>query len=275
MGGDLQVELALVRSLILEAGAVLLERSGDVGAIDYKGTVDMVTDIDRQVEAALRSGLERHFPGDTILGEEGGGAESRSGRTWYVDPLDGTTNFVHGYPFYSVSIGCADPENLLLGAVYAPYLDELYLAIRECGATLERPRAQVQTQLPRRQPVALERALLATGFPYVRDETVDRNVEYLRRFLRANCHGVRRAGSAAIDLAHTAAGKLDGYWELHLQPWDVAAGTLIAREAGVVVTGFDGQEGRLHCRNVVAAAPGVHGQLLAVLGEPSNRRGSG
>jgi len=123
-----------------------------------------------------------------------------------------------------------------------------------------------QRELTRRGPVSLDRALLATGFPYQRDATVDRNVEYVRRFLRAGCHGVRRGGSAAIDLAHTAAGVLDGFWELKLRPWDVAAGTLIARESGCIVSDLAGSEGVLHWEEILAAPPGLHPRMRAVLG---------
>jgi len=265
MTWDLENRLAVVRELALEAGRVLLAGMGHIGSIEYKGAVDMVTDLDRRVEQQLVEGLTSHFPDDTVLAEEGGGDQGNTGWTWYVDPLDGTTNFVHGHPFFAVSIGGASADGLQVGAVYAPYLDELYLATRDGGAVLERPRHETTCRLPRREPVALERALLATGFPYIREQLVDRNVEYLRLFLRANCHGVRRGGSAAIDLAHTAAGKLDGYWEMNLRPWDVAAGTLIARETGVTVTDFGGRNAEMLWQRVVAAVPGLHARMLEIL----------
>jgi len=271
MPETLVAELEAVRAIAIQAGEVLLEKMGQIQTIDYKGTVDMVTDIDRRVEAMILSQLVSLFPEDTILAEESGGGQSNTGRTWFVDPLDGTTNYVHGYPFFSVSIACAEKDKILLGVVYAPYLDELYLATCQTPSELERLRAGFRRELPRRQPHKLEQALLATGFPYDRGELVDRNVEYVRQFLRANCHGVRRGGSAAIDLVHTAAGKLDGYWEMSLRPWDVAAGTLVARQAGVLVSGFDGTQKRMQWDNVVAAPTGLHEQMLAVLQTDSTK----
>jgi myo-inositol-1(or 4)-monophosphatase len=166
-----------------------------------------------------------------------------------------------------VSLGCVDSAGPVLGAVYAPYLDELYLAAVGQGARLERPVAGVDLALPRRQPVSLQQALLATGFPYERDAVVGLNAELVRRFLMAPCHGVRRAGSAAIDLCHVAAGKLDGYWEMKLRRWDVAAGTLIARETGARVSDFEGVEGALSGASVLAAAPGLYEQMRAILAE--------
>ena len=258
-------ELQQLRAMVLTAGQQLLAGQGRIGSVDYKSATELVTDLDRQLEDQLLEKLLHTFPDDAVRGEEGSSSPGRSLRTWYLDPLDGTTNYVHGYPFYAVSLGCAQREDLLLGAVFAPYLDELYLTARGWGTVLERPVHQVRQRLSRREPVVLRRALLATGFPYVRDEIVHRNVEYLKRFLLNQCHGVRRAGSAAIDLCHVAAGKLDGYWEMNLRPWDVVAGCLAAREVGAVVSDFSGREGFLDGQQIVAAAPGLHAQLLEVL----------
>jgi myo-inositol-1(or 4)-monophosphatase len=202
-----------------------------------------------------------------VHGEEGGAAAGVSGRTWYVDPIDGTTNFVHGYSHFCVSIACVDGSGSLLGAVHAPYLDELHTAVRGEGAVFERPRRAERRELPPRAPVALSSALLATGFPYLRDARVDRNTELLRRFLKAGCHGVRRGGSAALDLCHVGCGKLDGYWEMGLHAWDVAAGELIARETGCIVTDFAGVDDGLPCASVVAAVPGLHARMLAMIAE--------
>jgi len=150
--------------------------------------------------------------------------------------------------------------------VLAPYLDELYLAAAGQGARLERPGHGLSRSLEVRGPVALEQALLATGFPYVRNETVDHNTRLVGDFLKARCHGVRRAGSAAIDLCHVAAGKLDGYWEWRLRPWDTAAGALIAREAGALVTDFHGTEVMIPTDHVLAAAPGLHPVMKDIIG---------
>jgi myo-inositol-1(or 4)-monophosphatase len=265
MSQQLAEELFVVQELVTAAGAMLLESLDAVGAVRTKQATELVTDLDRKVEDFLLEGLTHHFPGDSFMAEESGDSGAGSGRTWYIDPLDGTTNYAHGYPFFSISVACADSEKLLLGSVFAPYLDELYLAHDQGGAVLMRPVHGSSRPLERRGPVTLTSSLLATGFPYVRDAVVDRNTGHVADFLKARCHGVRRGGSAAIDLVHVAAGKLDGYWEYSLRPWDSAAGTLIAREAGAVVSNMDGRCGRLHFENILAAAPGLHEEMVAML----------
>ncbi len=266
MSDQLAEELFIVQELVTAGGNMLLESMGDVGTISTKRATELVTDLDSKVEDFLLEGLGHHFADDHFLAEESGGKTGQSGRTWYIDPLDGTTNYAHGYPFFSVSVACADADQLLLGAVYAPYLDELYLAHVNGGAILKRPRHGGSEPLEKREPTKLTESLLATGFPYVRDELVDRNAAHVARFLKAKCHGVRRGGSAAVDLVHVAAGKLDGYWEYSLRPWDSAAGTLIAREAGALVTDHQGAESRLHYVSILAAAPGLHEQMVQMLG---------
>jgi myo-inositol-1(or 4)-monophosphatase len=265
---QLTEDLLVVQDLVTAAGAMLLESLGHVESVSTKRATELVTELDGRVEEFLLKGLKKHFPGDHILAEESGEAVGTSGRTWFVDPLDGTTNYAHGHPFFCVSVGCADETELLLGAVYAPYIDEMYLASCGGGAVLNRPRNGSIQPLEKRTELPLDRALLATGFPYVRDETVDINAAHVAAFLKSPCHGVRRGGSAALDLVHVAAGKLDGFWEYHLRPWDSAAGTLIARECGVLVTDFQGVADRLHHETVLAAPPGLHWQMLAVLNRP-------
>jgi myo-inositol-1(or 4)-monophosphatase len=266
MVGSQTPELEQIRELALRAGDMLRNAEDRFGAVRYKSATELVTDLDRRVEDLVVAAIIASFPDDSICAEEGGQRSGSSDRTWYIDPLDGTTNFVHGYPFYAVSIACVRNGKLWLGAVYAPALDELYLAAGGAGAFLEFPRAGQRRRLPARKPVSLQHSLLATGFPYVRDGTVMRNLAYLRAFLLAPCHGVRRGGSAAIDLCHVAAGKLDGYWEMKLRPWDVAAGTLIAREAIVRVSDFQGEETAwLPGDSVLAAAPDLHERMLAII----------
>jgi myo-inositol-1(or 4)-monophosphatase len=251
-------ELATVRDLALAAGTMLLDSLGKVETVEQKTATEFVTDVDRKVEDMLIAGLRDRFPGEAILAEESGSNAGTGDRTWYVDPLDGTTNFAHGYPFFAVSMACGDEDGLRLAAVYAPALDEIYLAERGRGAVVEHPRHGGGRPLTARIPVQLQQALLATGFPYVRDETVDRNTRLVGDFLKASCHGVRRGGSAAVDLCHVAAGKLDGYWEWRLRPWDTAGGTLVAREAGAVVTEFSGRAVPIPTDHILAAAPGLH-----------------
>ncbi|MBK6898033.1 MAG: inositol monophosphatase [bacterium] len=259
-------ELVRLRDIALAAGALQQEGRGRRRDIDYKSATDMVTDVDRRVEAFLLERLGEDFPRDGVRAEEGAGRPGEGDRVWHVDPLDGTTNYVHGHPFYAVSLGCADADGPLLGAVFAPELDELYLASRGGGATLERPgRGEPARPLALAGPVALERALLATGFPYERGVVAALNCDLVKDFLLRRCHDIRRGGSAALDLCHVAAGRLDGYWEFRLQPWDVAAGVLVAREAGAVVTDLDGGPDALHGRHVLAAAPGLHAVMLGII----------
>jgi len=259
-------EIAVLQDIALAAGALQQQGRGRRRDIDYKSATDMVTDVDRRVEAFLLQRLGEAFPRDGVRAEEGAGRAGDGGRLWHVDPLDGTTNYVHGHPFYAVSLGCADAGGPLLGAVYAPELDELYLASRGGGATLSRPqRGELARPLALAGPVALERALLATGFPYERGEVAALNCDLVKGFLLRRCHDIRRGGSAALDLCHVAAGRLDGYWEFRLQTWDVAAGVLVAREAGAVVTDLDGGPDALHGRHVLAAAPGLHAEMLGIL----------
>jgi myo-inositol-1(or 4)-monophosphatase len=262
-----QQQRCQVRDLVWQAGQRLLSRQGHYGALDHKSTTELVTDLDREVEAELVRQLASIFPQDAVCAEEGTAHSGSSGRTWYIDPLDGTTNYVHGYPFYAVSVGCADESGPVLGAVYAPYLDELYVAAAGQGAVLERPQAGQSWAMSSRRPVTVRQALLATGFPYVRNEVVDQNTRLVRRFLLEGCHGVRRGGSAAIDLCHVAAGKLDGYWEMKLRPWDVTAGSLIALEAGARVTDFSGRSGLLDGESILAAAPALYERMLEILQE--------
>lgn len=265
MKPGLSAEIVAVRELALEAGTILLDCLGKVQRIEQKTATEFVTDVDTRVEEMLIKGLQARFPGEAILAEESGENDGNKDRTWYIDPLDGTTNYAHGYPFFSVSMACADASGLLLGVVYAPYLDELYLAEAGQGARLQRPRHSEERDLIRRTPVPLDQALLATGFPYRRDITVDRNTGLTGDFLKANCHGVRRGGSAAVDLVHVACGKLDGYWEWRLRPWDTAGGTLVAREAGALVTDFNNRDVVIPTQHIVAAAPGLHSEMLKVL----------
>lgn len=244
-----------------------MDHFGKVRSVSVKRATELLTEVDGQVEALILDRIAELFPGDAVLGEESGERQGNTGQRWLVDPLDGTTNYAHGHPFFSVSVACMDADGLLWGFVHAPYLDELYQAIRGQGAWMERPRTGEAETCGPLAPVAMESALLATGFPYVREELVDRNTELVATFLKQRCHGVRRGGSAALDLAHVAAGKLDGFWEYRLRPWDTAAGTLIAREAGAVVTSFDGKAEPLHFHNILAAAPGLYEQMRGHLHE--------
>lgn len=211
------------------AAKLLTERPKQVR---HKGVVDLVTEVDRACEAAIRTVLLEHMPDVPILGEEEGGATDATTR-WVVDPIDGTTNFVHGFPAYAVSIALEVDEQLVAGVVLDASRGVEYAAARGRGATANGEPIHVGDCRD------LNRALVATGFPYDRRARAAFYLTYVQRALERT-QGVRRAGSAALDLALVAAGRLDAYWEFTLCPWDVAAGVLLVREAGGVVSGHDG-----------------------------------
>lgn len=258
-------EIGVVREIALSAGRLQTSARNEVRTIDYKSATDMVTDLDRRLEEMIVSKIEKQFPDDGILAEEGATRESRSGRTWIIDPLDGTTNYVHGHPYYAVSIACVDEQGPLLGVVHAPELDELFSAGRGHGAVLLRPMRNEEHSLALAPAPPLARALLATGFSYKRDIVCARVCDTAKAFLLAGCHGVRRAGSAALDLCHVAAGRLDGYWEVRLNPWDIAAGGLVATEAGARIQDLNGTDDWLNSGWLLAAAPGLEQEMLPVI----------
>lgn len=232
------------------AGRVLAERFQGERTIEFKHTgIDLVTDADRAAEEALLRFLRERHPGHAILAEESGTSQG-AGLRWLVDPLDGTTNYAHHVPHFCVSVAVEGPDGLLAGAVYNPMLDELFSAARGEGATLNgRPlRASATTEL--------ERALLCTGFPYDVRERPDGPVGLLNHFIR-RAQGVRRTGSAALDLAYVAAGRFDGFFEFSLHPWDIAAGALLVMEAGGVMRQLNGLPFDVMRGDVLASAPGL------------------
>ena len=232
-------------------------------ATEYKGDVDIVTAADRAVEAYLKDALLTAFPAHGVFGEEGTRDRLESEYRWYIDPLDGTTNFAHGFPHFCVSMGLEHrPEGLapekdgpiVAGVIFDPLLDELFTAERGKGAFLNGRPIHVSSA-----PV-LGESLIATGFPS-RKRSENPNIHFYHEFTMRS-HGVRRAGSAALDLAYIAAGRLDAFWEFNLNPWDTAAGFLLVEEAGGMVTGFDGTYRRLDSREVLASNQRIHHELL-------------
>jgi myo-inositol-1(or 4)-monophosphatase len=243
------------------AGRLLRDALHGPRRIAYKGSpTNLVTEMDARAEELIVERLHAAFPGDGILAEERGHAAGRSGRRWIIDPLDGTTNYAHGLPIFAVSIALEAAGHVELGIVFDPNLDELFVGARGAGAWLgERPLAVSAT-------ATLGEGLLATGFPYNIRETRDTNLpEYAAFSVRARA--VRRMGSAVLYLAWLAAGRLDGYWELRLGPWDVAAGALLVAEAGGRVTNLTGGALDLAAPAVVASNGRIHDAMLAVLGE--------
>lgn len=261
--------LAELRTMALAAGARMQSARDTGGArdVEHKGRVDLVTRVDRDVQAFLVDAIAARFAGEAIVGEEDArdGRPQTDGPVWYVDPIDGTTNYVHGFPFYCVSIARWDPTQGAVGVVHAPALDELFAAAEGGGATIERPlRGEAPRPLHASHCTRVEDALLATGFPYERGALARLNLSVVGRAL-TRCRGIRRAGSAALDLCFVASGRLDGYWEMALHPWDVAAGVVIAREAGARVTDFRGDDDVLWGRRVCAAATPLHADLLTMI----------
>jgi myo-inositol-1(or 4)-monophosphatase len=250
-----------VRSIAAEAGEVLLGRLGRLGAgeIDKKGRIDLVTRADRESEALVVARLRARFPGTAVLAEEGGGAEGRrDGLVWCIDPLDGTTNYVHGFPVFAVAIALLEDGEPVLAVTHAPALRETWWAARGGGTFRNGERRTVSAT------ASLEDALLATGFPYLLRELPYDNLVNFRALLEG-AQGVRRAGAASLDLAWVAGGTFDGFWEPYLNPWDVAGGTLLVVEAGGVVTDFAGGPDAVFGRNLLATNGRVHEAVRARL----------
>ncbi len=243
------------------AGALQRERLNDERVIETKSSaIDLVTDVDRASEELIVGRIGEARPGDGILSEEAGRVrEAASGWRWVIDPLDGTTNYAHGVPHFAVSIGVEYRGRREVAVVYDPIKDECFSARRGEGARLNGVPVRVSDEK------RLERALLATGFAYdVHERQMIENLEYFGRFVR-RARGVRRPGSAALDLAYVACGRFDGFWEMHLSPWDVAAGLLLVSEAGGAISGFGGGEAPADGSKLVASNGALHDALLDVL----------
>ncbi|HUF92613.1 MAG TPA: inositol monophosphatase family protein [Candidatus Limnocylindria bacterium] len=243
------------------AGRLLRDELAGVRRISYKGApTNLVTEMDARAEALIVDALRGTFPDDAILAEEGGATAGASGRRWIIDPLDGTTNYAHGVPAFAVSIALERDGRVEVGVLYEPNLDELFVAERGGGATLnDVPLAVSATK-------SLDASLLTTGFPYDVRVRADNNLaEYSAFSLRSR--GVRRWGSAVIDLAYIAAGRFDGYWELQLMPWDVAAGALVVEEAGGRVTNIHGGPLDVNAPSLLATNGHIHDEMLAVLAD--------
>ena len=251
-----------------KAAAIINRASLDLDLIrvSTKGRRDFVTEVDRAAESAIIETLSTAYPQHAFLAEESGASQHghEAEYTWIIDPLDGTTNFIHGFPQYAVSIGLRHRGQLTQAVVYDPTRNELFTASRGRGAFLDDRRIRVSRRS------LLRESLIGTGFPFRQLEHLDEYVRMFKRITEATA-GIRRPGAAALDLAYVAAGRLDGFWEFGLSPWDMAAGTLIIVEAGGLVSDFDGEENYLFTGNVVCGAPKVHEQLLALVQEVHRR----
>ena len=242
-----------------EAGALLAKYFERRVPFELKGEYDLVTEADRASEQLVVERLRSHFPSHSIVAEEGGGHTGKSEYCWYVDPLDGTTNFAHGFPMYNVTMALEQSGELIAGVIFDPERNEMFTAERGSGAYLNNRRIRVS------KVSQLENTLLATGFPsQKRHQNV--NVHFYYQLAMVT-HGVRRAGSAALDLAYVASGRLDGFWEFGLKPWDMAAGTLVITEAGGKCSDMSGGPAALRGPHLLADNGLVHQQILDLFGE--------
>ena len=248
-------------SVATDAGKILLDgfRNSKI-EISYKSRTNLVTNMDKKSEDFLYHTIQETFPEHAILAEEGSRKDTDNEFIWLVDPLDGTNNYAHGLPFFAVSLGVYSNEKqeVIAGVVYNPYLNELFTAEKYKGATYNGSKIQVSNTK------SLGISVLATGFPYDKHDNANNNTKEFNNIL-PHIQGIRRYGAAAIDLAYVSSGWLDGYWEKSLHPWDIAAGMLIAKEAGAIVTDYNGNKTNPFNDKIVASNPNIHNAIISVL----------
>jgi myo-inositol-1(or 4)-monophosphatase len=253
----------VARKAAQAGGAILMEYYGKVKAIEHKGDIDLVTEADQASELKIVSIIKDTYPHHRVLAEESGDSGDASSYRWIIDPLDGTTNYAHGYPCFCVSIAIEYEKEVIHGIIYDPVKKELFTADKGNGAYLNgTPITVSSTQ-------ELNNSLLCTGFPYDVRENMESNIRLFRSFLM-HAQAVRRDGSAALDLCYTAAGRFDGFWEQNLHPWDVAAGSLILSEAGGKLSRYKGEPFSVYMPEIIASNGLLHKQMLAIV-----RRASG
>lgn len=245
-----------------DAGALLRDRLGTRIDISHKGSINLVTDVDLASEKLIREAISTYYPRHEILAEEGGLTESSSEYRWVVDPLDGTTNYAHGYPVFCVSIALEHQGEIVVGVVYDPMREELFTAERGGGAALNSRPIRVS------MIDDLTQGILSTGFPYDIKTSKLTNLDHWANFAM-NAQALRRDGAAALDLCYVACGRYDGFWELNLSPWDTAAGALIVAEAGGRVTDFTGGAFSNYKPEVVASNGKIHDLMIEVLETPN------
>jgi len=245
-------------SMARDAGRLLRDRLGSRIDIIHKGAINIVTDVDLASEQLIRDRIATHYPRHEVLAEEGGLAEGHSDYRWVIDPLDGTTNYAHGFPVFCVSIGLEYRSETILGVVYDPMREELFTAERGGGAALNNRPIRVSST------AEIIQSLLSTGFPYDIKTSTLTNLDHWANFAM-NAQALRRVGSAALDLCYVASGRFDGFWELSLNPWDMAAGALIVAEAGGRVTDFQGNAFSNYKPEVIASNGLIHGRMVEIL----------
>jgi myo-inositol-1(or 4)-monophosphatase len=241
-----------------EAGIFLKDKLNSVHTIDYKGEINLVTEVDKISEEMITSKINALFPEHDILAEEFTDIDRGSDFRWIIDPLDGTTNYAHGYPYFCVSIALERLNIMTVGIVYDPMLDEMFVAEKGKGAFLNDREIHVSNTR------GIIKSLLATGFPYDIREDSHNNLNYFNEMI-LKAQAIRRAGSAALDLAYVAAGRFDGFWELKLNPWDIAAGWLLVEEAGGIVTDMGGNDYHLESSSILASNGRIHKEMMDVL----------
>jgi myo-inositol-1(or 4)-monophosphatase len=257
--------LAVAAEAALKAGGILRDNIHGIREITLKGDINLVTEMDMRSERVVVETLLASFPGHGVIAEEETRIQNGSGFTWIIDPLDGTTNYAHGYPCFSVSIALEQEGEIVVGVVYDPMRDELFTAQKKKGAFLNGKPIRVSGI------DTLIKSLLATGFPYDRKVSEKNNMDYFHDLLMAS-QEVRRDGSAALDLCSVASGRFDGFWELKLKPWDVAAGILIVLEAGGRVSDFSGTKFSIHDDEILASNGKIHGPMLEILNSVRKQR---
>jgi myo-inositol-1(or 4)-monophosphatase len=250
----------------MEAGRIQKERYQGNFRIDYKGEIDPVTEVDLACQDRIIDLIAQSFPGDEVISEEKTNYYDGKGRKWIIDPLDGTTNYTHGYPFFCTSIACEEDGEITLGVVYNPIFNEMFTARKGLGAYLNGQPIRVS------RIGMLKKALLSTGFPYDLPTSKRNNISNFVSFLYL-AQAIRRDGSAALNLSYLACGRFDAHWEMKLNPWDVAAGYLIVLEAGGVVTTFDGGSFSIYGKEILATNGLIHGEMMAVLGKDREAEG--
>ncbi len=250
--------LALAKKTARDAGEMLRKKFNKDIKVSYKGSVNLVTNCDREAQNIIYNGIREHFPQHDFLAEEGLDKEKGNKYRWIIDPLDGTTNYAHGYPIFCISIALEWNREIILGVVFDPMREEMFWAIKGNGAFLNGKRIKISTVKE------LDRSLLSTGFPYdIRTSEIN-NINNFVRVIKV-AQAVRRDGSAALNLCYVASGRFDGFWELKLYPWDVAAGSLILSEAGGKVSDFKNGKFNIFEKEILATNGFIHRQMLSVL----------
>jgi len=250
--------LQVAQDIARHAGAILKEGYGNVRHVQHKGVIDLVTEFDKHSEDVVISSIHEKFPDHSILSEESGRHDAKSEYQWIVDPLDGTTNFAHGIPIFSVSIALLRKNSPLIGVVYDPMRDEMFSAESGLGSTLNNIPIHVSSR------AVLGQSVISTGFPYDIRTSPRNNLAQFIQF-QLQTQAVRHLGSAALDCAWTAMGRLDGYWEFGVKPWDIGAGALIVREAGGCVTSANQDEDFFSSESIIVSNSLLHEQMLRVL----------